>query len=143
MITIRRSTDSLGPAAPAVETPEAGRDAPAPPVTERPLPPATVMAPVRLEVYHRLPGGAVLIYVDGEKVKAHKFEGHVKLRKTRFDVRFEVPLGKHRIEVTIAPEGDWGKVLTGQVHGTFTTGRAYRLNAKVGSLGRDLDLEWE
>jgi hypothetical protein len=105
--------------------------------------PVEATVPLRLDVYHRLPGGLVVVHVDDEKVKSQRFEGHVKFRKTHFDLHVEVPEGTHRIGVTVAPKGDWGKLLEGRTRATFRKGGRYNLKVKVGSLGRDLDLEWQ
>jgi len=137
------SGDEAGPGAADASLPEPAGEALAPRARTEAPSPAAATVPLRLDVYHRLPGGMLVVYIDHKKVKSQWFEGHTKLRKTHFDMLVEVPEGSHRIGVTVAPKGDWGKVVSGATTATFREGGRYALKVKVGSLGRDLDLEWD
>jgi serine/threonine-protein kinase len=135
------ATASESAAVPApVPTPTANYIAPAPPRM------GPAVGRLRIDFDHPLKSGTLRVWVDDEQVIEEKLGSWVekkalvfRMRKGNFTDVLEVAPGWHEIKVEVAWE-DNRKIE--KIMGQFKGGATRTLEANLGRLRKDLDLEW-
>jgi len=148
--------DKLGPSAVPASSPLPRPIPPsAPPPTAAPAialappkpgPRAAASAKLRIQFEHPLKEGVLRVWVDDGLVVEKKFTGEVEkkalvLKQTRgrFTDVLEVSPGWHEVKVQVSWEDNQK---TERLLGQFRSGAILTLEANLGRLRKDLDLEW-
>jgi len=102
---------------------------------------------LRIDFDHPLKNGILRVWVDGERVIEQKLTGTVrkkglvfKLAQGSFRDTLQVSPGVHKIRFQVAWDDS---VKTEEITGTFRSGQTLRLEADLGRIRRDLNLEWK
>jgi hypothetical protein len=127
--------------------------APAPPPSRAAPPgPLSSLLPqepgrLRIDFEHPLRRGTLRVFVDNELALEEQLTG----QQTKKALVFKLHQGSFRDELEIAPglhemrvEVRWdGNVKTARIVGNFRPGATRRLEASLGRIRRDLNLEWK
>jgi len=121
-----------------------------------PSPPATApflgsvlpqeAARLRIDFEHPLRSGSLRVFVDDELAVDERLSGQQKkkalvfrLHEGSFRDELEVPAGLHEVRVEVRWDDN---VKTERIVGAFRPGATRRLQASLGRIRRDLNLEW-
>jgi serine/threonine-protein kinase len=114
------------------------------------VPKVLAPAPARLTVNfdHGLRSGTLKIWIDDQVALEEPLESRVvddlvvfRTRKGRAELNLDVPPGEHYIRLQIEGEGFNG---SRRIRGTFESGQARKLHARVsGLIGKELSMWWD
>jgi hypothetical protein len=96
---------------------------------------------------HRLKGGVLEVWVDGERVAEETLDSRVTkkmllltIRKGSVQETLELRPGRHEVRVRIASGGE---TKSARVRATFRAGATRRLEVKLARLSGKIELEWK
>jgi serine/threonine-protein kinase len=130
----------------------AGRAQAPPPSMGTPPGPVSSLLPeppgrLRIDFEHPLRRGTLRVFVDNELALEEQLTGQqtkkalvFKLHQGSFRDELEVAPGLHEVRVEVRWDGG---VKTARIVGNFRPGATRRLEASLGRIRRDLDLEWK